>query len=167
MLWKCLVCVTLYPMTFSKSQNFPSYRIGIKSMGNNQKEMKSQGWNRKRREKQKVPTLSPSPAKKKKKRKPISRDLANDKGSQEEYTRTLDFYSCFSKEAEYMSENIMGHRKQSHKNKKFFNIWIKDQTQKSAPQYIQHVQQTKTDLQVHSSNWKRERTQKASGEQSQ
>ena len=66
MLWKCLVCVTLYPMTFSKSQKFPSDRIGIKSIEDNQKEKKSQGWNRKRREKQKVPTLSPSPAKKKK-----------------------------------------------------------------------------------------------------
>ena len=128
MLWKCLVCVILYPMTFSKSQNFSSDRTGIKSMGDNQKEMKSQGWNRKRREKQKVPTLSPFPAKKKKKIN--SRDLANDKGSQEEYTRTLDFYSCFSKEAEYMSENIMRHRKQSHKHKKIFNIQIKDQTWK-------------------------------------
>ena len=35
---------------------------------------------------------------------------------------------------------------------------------KSVPQYIWHVQQAKTDLQVHNSNWKRERTQKTSGE---
>ena len=50
MLWKCLVCLTLYPTPFSKAQNFPSDRIGIKSIGDNYKERKSQGWNKKRKD---------------------------------------------------------------------------------------------------------------------
>lgn len=74
------------------------------------------------------------------------------KEAERETSGTLPFTT---KEA-YMSGSIMGHRKQNHKGK----IHLHLDREVDLENVSQYVQQTMTGLHFHSSNWKRESTQK-------